>query len=74
MKKLITTCVSMMTGLALFMSCQSEKADWKLVWEENFNQTDTFDPAVWSKIPRGTSIGIGICLILIPVMPCVMGN
>ena len=55
MKKLITTCVSMMTGLVLFMSCQSEKTDWKLVWEENFDQTDTFDPAVWSKIPRGTS-------------------
>ena len=55
MKKLITTCVSMMTGLVLFMSCQSEKTDWKLVWEENFEQTDSFDPAVWSKIPRGTS-------------------
>lgn len=45
----------MMTGLVLFMSCQSEKTDWKLVWEENFEQTDSFDPAVWSKIPRGTS-------------------
>ena len=33
-------------------SCQHKKGEWQLVWEENFNQ-DSFDPNVWSKIPRG---------------------
>lgn len=27
--------------------------DWKLAWEENFNQKETHDTAVWSKIGRG---------------------
>ena len=27
----------------------------KLVWEENFDQTNGFDTKSWSKIPRGTS-------------------
>lgn len=33
----------------------SQQDKWKLVWEENFNQTDGFDSNYWSKIPRGTS-------------------
>lgn len=28
--------------------------EWKLKWEENFDQRGQFDPSVWSKIPRGT--------------------
>ncbi len=31
-----------------------QKSPWKLVWEENFNQTTGLDTANWSKIPRGT--------------------
>lgn len=39
-----------------FSSCQRHSSDqWKLVWEDNFDQTGSFDPASWSKIPRGTS-------------------
>ena len=30
-------------------------SEWKLVWEENFNQRKGFDPKIWSKIPRGRS-------------------
>ena len=37
-------------------SCGKSPADeWKLVWEDNFDQTETFDETSWSKIPRGTS-------------------
>lgn len=39
------------------MSCsksrQVQKS--KLTWEENFNQTGSFDETRWSKIPRGPS-------------------
>lgn len=34
-------------------ACSPAKKEWKLVWEENFDQTDGFDESVWSKIPRG---------------------
>ncbi|MDR1937714.1 MAG: glycoside hydrolase family 16 protein [Tannerellaceae bacterium] len=41
-----------------FVSCdrQAGGEKWKLVWEEDFNQsTGSFDERVWSKIPRGGS-------------------
>ena len=39
-----------------FSSCQRHSSDqWKLVWEDNFDQKTGFDPQVWSKIPRGKS-------------------
>lgn len=31
------------------------KTNWKLVWEENFNQNAGIDTTKWSKIPRGRS-------------------
>ena len=40
--------------LGSLSNCKS-RSDWKLVWEENFNQSNKFDEKYWSKIPRGTS-------------------
>lgn len=31
------------------------KEEWKLVWSEEFEQTDHFDTQVWSKTPRGNA-------------------
>ena len=42
-------------GLAFVIACQPQKEEWKLVWEDNFDQLEHFDEASWSKIPRGTS-------------------
>lgn len=43
--------------IALLSSCAksnyAQKS--KLIWEENFDQKDTFDKTKWSKIPRGRS-------------------
>ena len=39
----------------LLSSCQEQPKEWKLVWEENFEETDSFDSGIWSKIPRGTA-------------------
>ena len=36
-------------------SCAQQPKEWTLVWEDNFDQADSFDPASWSKIPRGGS-------------------
>lgn len=47
----IGVCLIMM----LTLSCTKKTSEWNLVWEENFDQTDGFDTAVWSKIPRGLS-------------------
>lgn len=41
--------------IAFLPACQSSSPEWELVWEDNFDQPDSFDPASWSKIPRGTS-------------------
>lgn len=38
-----------------FIFCGCSRPQWKLVWEDNFDQTDGFDEAYWSKIPRGRS-------------------
>lgn len=40
----------------VLVSCKTTRVSssgWSLVWEENFNQKKSFDPQVWSKIPRG---------------------
>lgn len=42
----------LLTGLC---ACTPAAKEWQLVWEENFDQSATFDTAVWSKIPRGTA-------------------
>lgn len=41
------------TALLFLFACDRSSNGWKLVWEENFDQTGQFDAAVWSKIPRG---------------------
>ena len=41
--------------LSMVVGCQDKQPVWKLVWEENFDQTNHFDEQSWSKIPRGTS-------------------
>lgn len=41
-----------LVGVAI--ACGTTDAGWKLAWQEEFDQTDGFDTAVWSKIPRGT--------------------
>ena len=70
MKKLLglLACLGMMIVLPC---CEPSPAEWKLVWEDNFDQADSFDPVSWSKIPGVHPIGIIICPTLIPVMRCV---
>ena len=41
-------------ALVLLSACSSPQPEWKLVWEEEFDQTE-INPDVWSKIPRGKS-------------------
>lgn len=41
--------------LGWLAACTPSQKEWRLVWEENFDQTGSFDPTVWSKIPRGKS-------------------
>ena len=48
----LLACLGMMIALPC---CKPSPAEWKLVWEDNFDQTGSFDPASWSKIPRGKS-------------------
>lgn len=55
MKKNIFGLIACMTMMVLLPCCKPSSTEWKLVWEDNFNQTDGFDPAYWSKIPRGAS-------------------
>lgn len=55
MKKILLFTL-IVAGLSGLNACQKQKSpEWQLVWEENFDQTDSFDEAIWSKIPRGTS-------------------
>lgn len=51
-KLLIGTATLLALGMC-FPSCtyRSSTTDWRLVWEENF-EGNTFDTAIWSKIPR----------------------
>lgn len=50
----VLTCIGL---LCLAAACKTslKTKEWRLVWEEDFNQKESFDKAVWSKIPRGTS-------------------
>lgn len=47
--------LGMSVVLSIMAGCRPQQEDWKLVWEENFDQEDHFDEASWSKIPRGRS-------------------
>ena len=42
----------LITPLLLTGCSQKSNEPWKLVWSEEFDQTDTFDHSVWSKTPR----------------------
>ena len=55
MKKYSLLASVMLVLLSIAVGCQSGSAEWKLVWEENFDQVEHFDELTWSKIPRGTS-------------------
>lgn len=55
MKKLFLGLLTGFVILLLLPCCNKPSGEWKLVWEENFDQKDSFDPASWSKIPRGES-------------------
>lgn len=54
MKKIILYISIVSLCICFISSCKVEEK-WKLVWEENFDQTDGFDSNYWSKIPRGKS-------------------
>lgn len=48
---LLMLCITFMLA-SLYMRNTKE---WRLVWEDDFNNETGFDPAIWTKIPRGTS-------------------
>ena len=54
MKKLLIIFSAAVAAFSM-SGCNTHKGAWKLAWEENFNQKEHFDTAVWSKIPRGTA-------------------
>lgn len=41
-------------GFVVLAACGAPRKNWQLVWQEEFDQAEGFDTAVWSKIPRGT--------------------
>ncbi|MCF2659636.1 glycoside hydrolase family 16 protein [Parabacteroides distasonis] len=47
--------IGLISLFCLLAACTPSQPEWRLVWEENFDQIKGFDPAVWSKIPRGTA-------------------
>ena len=47
--------IGLISLFCLLAACTPSQPEWRLVWEENFDQINDFDPAVWSKIPRGTA-------------------
>lgn len=52
-KGILSVCIGLLVWAAF--SCQPTEKKWQLVWEDNFDQTESFDAASWSKIPRGGS-------------------
>ena len=53
---LISLLISSAFISSMFISCnQIDASSWRLIWEDDFNQTEGFDQSVWSKIPRGGS-------------------
>lgn len=67
----LLACLGMMIALPC---CKPSPAEWKLVWEDNFDQTGSFDPASWVRSLVANPTGITICPILTPAMPCVTGS
>lgn len=57
MRKKTIRIISGLCILCGILSCQEKNNEkkWKLVWEENFDQTDRFDENAWVKVGRGTS-------------------
>ena len=47
--------IGLISLFCLLAACTPSQPEWRLVWEENFDQINDFDQAVWSKIPRGTA-------------------
>lgn len=47
--------LALCTLMALILYYPRARHGWRLVWEDDFNDSITFDPAAWTKIPRGTS-------------------
>lgn len=47
--------IGLISLFCLLAACTPSQPEWRLVWKENFDQINDFDPAVWSKIPRGTA-------------------
>ena len=47
--------IGLISLFCLLAACTPSQPEWRLVWEENFDQINDFDPAVWCKIPRGTA-------------------
>ena len=47
--------IGLISLFCLLAACTPSQPEWRLVWEETFDQINDFDPAVWSKIPRGTA-------------------
>ena len=47
--------IGLISLFCLLAACTPSQPEWRLVWEENFDQITDFDPDVWSKIPRGTA-------------------
>lgn len=45
----------LITILFVLIACTPSANQWKLVWQDDFDQTNGFDTSVWTKIPRGTS-------------------
>ena len=45
--------IGLISLFCLLAACTPSQPEWRLVWEENFDQINDFDPAVWSTIPRG---------------------
>lgn len=54
MKKELLLFIACVGTMIVLPRCKPSP-EWQLVWEDNFEQADSFDPASWSKIPRGTS-------------------
>ena len=52
MNRLFVT-IALVCCCAFLSSCDEKQKEWRLVWEENFDQADSINEEVWSKIPRG---------------------
>lgn len=44
--------ITVVGGVLVSCGTNKERAGWSLIWEDNFDQKETFDTRVWSKIPR----------------------